>query len=147
MPLPAHLAAGGDSITQGYNANCTNILCALSGDLPQYSWFNGTSVVSVHTHYQELDPTITAVRESVSGAEMRGGSNSFAAQAARIVARVPQPDHVEVLLGGNDICNRGCIDPRTARRRSTPTSNGATPCGPGSISSSPGCRSAPPCTW
>jgi lysophospholipase L1-like esterase len=42
---------------------------------------------------------------------MRGGSDSFAAQAARILTQVPLPDHVEVLLGGNDICNRDCINP------------------------------------
>jgi lysophospholipase L1-like esterase len=110
-PPPAKIAAAGDSITQGYNANCTNIFCAGSGDLPQYSWFNGTHATmnSVHTRYLAINSSVAAQRQSVSGAEMRGGSNSFAVQAGRILLQVPVPDHVEVLLGGNDICNRGCV--------------------------------------
>jgi lysophospholipase L1-like esterase len=82
------------------------------GDKPQYSWFDGTSasVDSVHDHYLALDGSIAAQRVSVSGAEMRGSSNNFNVQAANILAQVPLPDHVEVLLGGNDICNRDCVD-------------------------------------
>lgn len=64
----------------------------------------------MHHRYLALDAGILSQRESVSGAEMRGGSDSFAAQAARILSQVPVPDHVEVLLGGNDICNRDCVD-------------------------------------
>jgi lysophospholipase L1-like esterase len=64
----------------------------------------------VHQRYLALDAGILSQRQSVSGAEMRGGSDSFAAQAGRILTQVPVPDHVEVLLGGNDICNRDCVD-------------------------------------
>jgi lysophospholipase L1-like esterase len=46
---------------------------------------------------------------------MRGTSGgtkpNFVAQASDIVTQSPLPDHVEVLLGGNDICNRDCTDP------------------------------------
>jgi len=117
-PLPAKISVAGDSISQGFAADCTSggiagALCLAAADKPQYSWFNGTSpaVNSVHDRYLALDGSILSERESVSGAEMRGGGDSFAAQAARILTQTPVPDHVEVLLGGNDICNRDCIDP------------------------------------
>jgi len=42
---------------------------------------------------------------------MRGGDDSFAVQAARILALSPLPDFVAVLLGGNDICSRECSSP------------------------------------
>jgi hypothetical protein len=112
------IAVAGDSISQAFAADCTSggfggVLCLLEGDKPQYSWFDGTSgaVLSVHDRYLALAAGIQAERESVSGAEMRGGGDSFAAQAGRILAQVPVPDHVEVLLGGNDICNRDCTNP------------------------------------
>ena len=46
-----------------------------------------------------------------SGARMRGGDDSFAVQAARILGQTPLPDFVVVLLGGNDICSRDCAQP------------------------------------
>jgi lysophospholipase L1-like esterase len=108
----------GDSISQAFAADCTSggfsgALCLALGDKPQYSWFNGTNaaVDSVHKQYLAINGAVLAERESVSGAEMRGGGDSFAAQAARILTQSPVPDHVEVLLGGNDICNRDCINP------------------------------------
>ena len=45
------------------------------------------------------------------GARMRGGDAPFSTQAARILSQVPLPEHVEVELGGNDICSRECVDP------------------------------------
>lgn len=111
------IAVAGDSISQGFAADCTSgglggLLCLAAGDKPQFNWFDGTSasVDSVHDRYLVLDGGILSERESVSGAEMRGGSDSFAAQAGRILAQVPAPDHVEVLLGGNDVCNRDCTN-------------------------------------
>jgi lysophospholipase L1-like esterase len=117
-PPPAKITVAGDSISQGFAADCTSggfggALCLLAADKPQYSWFNGTNaaVNSVHKRYLAIDSAVQSQRQSVSGAEMRGGSDNFAAQAGRILTQVPVPDHVEVLLGGNDICNRDCVNP------------------------------------
>jgi len=118
-------AAAGDSITMAFAADCTgnvwfwDMFCLLGGDQPEHSWFDGWSsnVNSVHDRYKALDNSIGASKSAaMSGAEMRGSGDSgsqpnFAAQAADIVTQSPLPDHVEVLLGGNDICNRDCTDP------------------------------------
>ncbi len=119
MP-PTRIAAAGDSITQAFAADCTCnlgiscIACILGGDQPEHSWFDGWSgnVYSVHDRYKELWPGITANKSaSADGSEMRGSGNNFSKQADTILALSPLPDHVEVELGGNDICNRGCVDP------------------------------------
>jgi len=118
-------AASGDSITMAFGADCTanywwwDLFCLLGGDQPEHSWFDGWSsnVNSIHDRYKALDSSIGATKSAaMSGAEMRGTGDSgsqpnFAAQAADIVTQSPLPDHVEVLLGGNDICNRDCTDP------------------------------------
>lgn len=118
--LPDKTTAAGDSITMGFAANCTknryfwDLFCLLGGDQPQHSWFDGwnTSVTSVHDRYKTLDSTIVANKDAAkSGSEMLGGDNNFAVQAGKIVAQSPKPDHVELILGGNDICNRDCTDP------------------------------------
>lgn len=118
--LPSNTAAAGDSITMGFAADCRynryfwDLFCLLGGDQPEHSWFDGwdSSVNSVHDKYKQIDGSISANKNAAaSGSEMRGGSNNFATQAANIVAQTPTPDHVEVILGGNDICNRGCTDP------------------------------------
>jgi hypothetical protein len=120
VSLPGSIAAAGDSITQAFGASCTCntdffcLLCLLGGDQPENSWFDGTSssVYSVHDRYLELDGTIGSDKSaSADGSELRGGSNNFSAQADQILAQTPLPDHVEVELGGNDICNRDCVDP------------------------------------
>lgn len=117
---PANITAAGDSITMAFAANCTgntsffDLLCLLGGDQPRRSWFDGNrrEVDSVHDKYKRLDPAILANKDAAeSGSEMRGGSNNFVAQASSIVAQTNTPDHVEVLLGGNDICSRDCTDP------------------------------------
>ena len=117
-------AAAGDSITMAFAADCTankswwNLFCLLGGDQPKHSWFDGWSsnVNSVHDRYKALDSSIGASKAAAeSGSEMRGTSGgtkpNFVIQAADIVSQSPLPDHVEVLLGGNDICNRDCTDP------------------------------------
>ncbi len=118
-------AAAGDSITMAFGADCTgnvwfwDLWCLLGGDQPEHSWFDGWSsnVNSVHDRYKALDSSINANKNAaMSGAEMSGSGDqgtepNFAAQAAAIVAQSPTPDHVEVALGGNDICNRNCTDP------------------------------------
>jgi len=121
----SNAAAAGDSITRAFGADCTgnvwfwDLWCLLGGDQPEHSWFDGWSsnVNSVADRYQALDSSISANKDaSMSGAEMSGAGDqgsepNFAAQAALIVAQSPVPDHVEVVLGGNDICNRDCVDP------------------------------------
>lgn len=118
--LPGSLAAAGDSITQAFAADCscnTNffcLLCLLGGDQPEHSWFDGSSsnVFSVHDRYLTIDGSISASKSAAAdGSEMRGASNNFIEQANAILTQSPLPDHVEVALGGNDLCNRDCIDP------------------------------------
>lgn len=118
--LPGKIAAIGDSITQAFDADCTCntnpfcLICLAGGDQPEHSWFDGTSgsVFSVHDRYLQLDAAITADKSAAAdGSEMRGGSNDFSAQADAVLAQVPLPDHVEIELGGNDICNRDCTNP------------------------------------
>ena len=100
--LPSKQSNIGDSISQAFDAN------DLPDDQPQDSWVQGTDaeIDSVYTRYSQLVSGFTQEPVSVSGAEMVGGSDNFAAQAARICAQSPVPDHVSVLLGGNDVCNR-----------------------------------------
>jgi len=100
--LPTKQSNAGDSISQGFDAN------DWPDDQTQESWVQGSDpdVDSLFTRYAALVPGLTQEPESVDGAEMVGGSDNFAAQAARICAQSPLPDHVEVLLGGNDVCHR-----------------------------------------
>lgn len=115
--LPSKTSAAGDSITMGFGADCKgniwlwDLFCLLGGDQPEHSWFDGwdNDVTSIHDRYKVSDANIKANKNAAkSGSEMRGGDNNFATQAAKMMAQSPVPDHVEVLLGGNDICNRGC---------------------------------------
>jgi lysophospholipase L1-like esterase len=100
--LPSKQSNVGDSISQAFDAN------DLPDDQPQESWVIGTDpdIDSVFTRYSQVVSGFAQEPESVSGAEMVGGSDNFAAQAARICAQTVTPDHVSVLLGGNDVCNR-----------------------------------------
>jgi lysophospholipase L1-like esterase len=103
---PTKLSNVGDSISQGFGAN------GWPGDHPDLSFVRGTDsgVNSVFSRYQASDPAIGQEPESVSGAEMVGGGDSFAAQASRICSQGVKPDHVTVMLGGNDVCNRDRSD-------------------------------------
>lgn len=100
--LPTKQSNVGDSMSQGAVAD------GWPADRPELSWVQGTSgdVYSVYMRYLELVPSLTQQPESVSGAEMVGGGNNFAAQAARVCAQEEKPQHVSVLLGANDVCNR-----------------------------------------
>ena len=120
-PSPARIAAAGDSITQGFAADCTCntglfcLLCPAAGDKPRYSWFDGDALGAAGPSFYGLyggpSSGITSTRVSVSGAEMSTGADSFANQVEDILALVPIPDLVVVELGGNDVCNRDCVDP------------------------------------
>lgn len=118
--LPQNTSIAGDSITMGFAADCKynryfwDLFCLLGGDQPEHSWFDGDqgSVKSIHDRYLSLDSAIRANKSAAkSGSELRGGDNNFVVQATNIVEQSNVTDHVEVLLGGNDICNRDCIDP------------------------------------
>lgn len=119
-PLPAYrLSVAGDSITKGFAADCTanywwwDRLCPAGGDQQEHSWFNGSSsnVFSMYDRYLQFDATTTANQAAaISGSEMRGGNNNLVVQANKIINQPEQPNHVVVELGGNDICNRGCVD-------------------------------------
>jgi PKD repeat protein len=97
LPLPASMAAVGDSITQAASSNGT-----LGADAPQNSWSTGTNT-TVNSHYQRLlalGAPISGqnVNRSVSGAKV-GDLN---AQMAGVVTL--HPDYLTVLIGGNDLC-------------------------------------------
>lgn len=122
LELPMVMSVIGDSITRGFSADCecnVGFLCTLDcafGGLEQteHSWFDGTdsNPFSFYDRYIHFDlqilPNHSAAR---SGARMRGGDDSFATQAARVLAQNPLPDFVSVLLGGNDLCSRDCTNP------------------------------------
>lgn len=99
---PARLSNAGDSISQGFGAN------GLPWDHPSRSWVQGESGWGSMFERWSFwyGSGFAQSPESVTGAEMVGGGDSFAAQASRICAQSPRPNRVEVLLGGNDVCNR-----------------------------------------
>ena len=91
-PLPASMAAIGDSITRSY------------GDHPGQSWSTGyTSYDGIASHYERIkrvNPAITgrAYNDAITGAKMSAASGQ-ATQAANQGAR-----YVTILLGANDLC-------------------------------------------
>lgn len=103
---PAKQSNAGDSISQGFAANGS------IGDHPDLSWAQGSDrrVNSTASRYAATYTGFVQQPESVSGAEMVGGNDNFAAQASRICAQDPKPARVRVLLGGNDVCNRARSD-------------------------------------
>jgi len=96
-PLPASIAAVGDSITQAASSGGS-----LGTDYPQNSWSTGTNA-TVNSHYLRLLALNGAIsgqnyNHSVSGAKMA----DLNAQMLNVVAL--QPDYLTVLIGGNDVC-------------------------------------------
>lgn len=100
--LPTKQSNIGDSMSQGFSAN------GFLGDHPRLSWVQGTdvSVGSIFERYLILNPKFKEEPESVTGAELVGLSDNFAAQASRVCAQKIVPQRVSVLLGANDVCNR-----------------------------------------
>src|SRR5918995_1548383 len=97
-PLPASMAAIGDSITRAYD------VCCSYGDHPGQSWSTGsTGYDGIASHYErirQLNPAITGhgYHDAVTGAKMVQAPTQ-AAQAVGQGAR-----YVTILLGANDLC-------------------------------------------
>jgi len=97
LPLPATMAAVGDSITQAASTGGT-----LGTDAPQNSWSTGTNS-TVNSHYLRLLALGAPINQqnhnlSVSGAKVAG----LNAQMQNVVGL--RPDYLTVLIGGNDLC-------------------------------------------
>ncbi len=99
---PSKLSGIGDSISQGWGAN------NLPGEHPQFGFGQGTdaTVNSLFLRYKTKNAAMTKEFVSESGAEMVGGRNNAAGQAARICAMATKPNRVVIELGGNDVCSR-----------------------------------------
>jgi lysophospholipase L1-like esterase len=99
---PRKLAGIGDSISQGFSAS------ALPFDTPNRAFGQGTdaTVNSLYSRYLARYPGFAKQFESVTGAEMVGGTDNAAAQAQRVCMQAQKPERVYILLGGNDVCNR-----------------------------------------
>jgi lysophospholipase L1-like esterase len=97
-PLPASMAALGDSITRAYD------VCCSYGDHPGQSWSTGSAWYDgISSHYERIkqaNPAITghAANDAVTGAKMAAAPTQ-ATQAATQHAR-----YVTILLGANDLC-------------------------------------------
>ena len=97
-PLPASMAALGDSITRGYD------VCCSYGDHPGQSWSTGYAWYDgISSHYERIKrvkPSLAghAYNDAVTGAKM-AAAPSQAANAVRQGA-----SYVTILLGANDLC-------------------------------------------
>ena len=97
-PLPASMAAIGDSITRAYD------VCCSYGDHPGQSWSTGsTSYDGIASHYErikQLNPAITGhgSNDAVTGAKMAAAPT----QAGQTVGQGAR--YVTILLGANDLC-------------------------------------------
>lgn len=96
-PIPASMAAVGDSITQAASTGGS-----LGADAPENSWSTGTNS-TVNSHFLrllQLSPNLVAYNRSVSGAKVA----NLPAQMDSVVAITPDPGYLTVLIGGNDLC-------------------------------------------
>jgi lysophospholipase L1-like esterase len=97
-PLPASMAAIGDSITRAYD------VCCSYGDHPGQSWSTGyTSYDGIASHYERIRQRNSAItghgyNDAVTGAKMSAAPGQ-ATQAVNQEAR-----YVTILLGANDLC-------------------------------------------
>lgn len=96
-PLPASMAAVGDSITQAASSGGS-----LGADYPANSWSTGTSS-SVNSHYLRLIGAGAPISGEAYNASVSGAKAvDLNAQMQSVVGL--QPDYVTVLIGGNDLC-------------------------------------------
>ncbi len=108
-PLPAMLAAIGDSYSQAYSVSPANLR-----DHPQYSWVVGTArndgVTSLLERFKALGATPGVVDAATSGRKMIDAQR----QVEQVVAAAANLQHgqtayVTFMLGTNDLCD----DPKT----------------------------------
>jgi lysophospholipase L1-like esterase len=95
-PIPASMAALGDSITTGYNTGPSSFQ-----DYPAGSWSTGTVL---HSHANLLGPATVAFNYAVSGTKMA----DLKTQAEK--AAVQGASYVTILMGGNDLCTKTVAD-------------------------------------
>ncbi len=96
-PLPASIAATGDSISQAASSGGS-----LGADYPANAWSTGTST-TVNSHYGRL----LAFNPAISGHawnDSRSGAKMADLQGQMAVAVGQRPDYLTVLIGGNDLC-------------------------------------------
>ena len=97
-PLPASMAAIGDSITQAVD------VCCFYGNWPGHSWSTGNAPLDgIASHYERIrarNPDIRGHRwnNAVSGARMADAPG----QARRTVDQ--GAEYVTILMGANDLC-------------------------------------------
>ena len=98
IQLPNTMAAAGDSITRGFDANGSCLL----RDCPQLSWSAGTDA-SVNSHYSRL----VALNPGLSGhgySVAKTGVKMVDLAGQLRTAGYYKIDYVTVLMGANDLC-------------------------------------------
>lgn len=101
LPWPNDMAALGDSITRAANVGGLQL-----GDWPRHSWSTGyDSADGISSHYERILAKNSAIKDknfndAVSGATM----SDLAAQADKAVTQ--GADHVTILMGANDVCDK-----------------------------------------
>jgi lysophospholipase L1-like esterase len=98
LPLPNAMAATGDSISRGFNADTGTALT----DTPQYSWSTGTPGITF-SHYLRIlrrNPAIRdhAYNDALAGTKMADLQGQLTAAAGQRVG------YATVLMGANDAC-------------------------------------------
>jgi lysophospholipase L1-like esterase len=97
-PLPASMAALGDSITRAYD------VCCAYGDHPGQSWSTGYAWYDgINSHYERIKRVKASIagrgyNDAVTGAKMAAAPG----QAATAVTQ--GASYVTILLGANDLC-------------------------------------------
>ena len=104
LALPNSIAAVGDSIARGYNADPGSALT----DTPQYSWVTGTPGAT-SSHYLRVLRKNPAIRDHAYNDALAGTKMSdLAGQLANAAAQ--QAQYVDVMMGVNDACSSQVAD-------------------------------------
>ena len=96
-PLPASMAAVGDSITQAASS-----AGSLGADAPQNSWSTGSSQ-TVQSHALRLQALGAPLGDRIYNRSVSGAKAIDLNAQMQVVADL-DPDYVTVLIGGNDVC-------------------------------------------
>jgi lysophospholipase L1-like esterase len=98
IALASSMAAAGDSITRGFDANGSCLL----RDCPQLSWSTGTDS-SVNSHYSRLlllNPALSGHQYNIA----KTGAKMSDLPGQLVAAGYYRIDYVTVLMGANDLC-------------------------------------------